>query len=136
MGFRGRRLRLFRGGGVLPPILRRFFLPLALEQLSSLPYRRFCAGHRHIRRIMDKIIDGTLHLVLGILAGCGLPVIHQRRRIPLGADKGVFHPLAHNSGFVQHFDILAFAPFTGLNFVHGRSPRLFIQRCFRSAGAT
>jgi len=129
-------LWLFRGGGVLPSILRRLLLPLALEQLLPLPYHRFCAGHRHIRRIMDKIISGKLRFILGILAGGGLPVVHQRRRVPLGADKGVFHPLAYNGGFVQHFNVLALGLFTGLDLAHGRSPRLFIHRHFNFAGAT
>ena len=109
LALRGRTLgrfgggELFGGGGVLPPFLRRPLLPLALEQLSPLAYRRFCAGHSHIRRIMGQIIGGKLHLVLGVLAGGGLPVVHQRRSVPLGADKGAFHALAHNSGLVQHF---------------------------------
>ena len=69
------RWGLFSGGGVLPPFLRHPFLPLTLEQLSPLPYRRFGAGHHHIRRIVDKIISGKLYLVLGVLAG-GWPDNH------------------------------------------------------------
>ena len=141
LALRGRTLgrfgggRLFGGGGVLPALLRRPFLPLALEQLSPLAYHRFCPGHGHIHRIMGQIVGGKLYLVPGVLAGGGLPVVHQRRCVPLGADKGAFHALAHNGGLVQHFNVLA--RFTGLDLAHGRSPaRLFIQRCFSSAGAT
>ena len=84
---------------------------------------------------MSQIVGGKLHLVPGILAGGGLPVVHQGRSVPLGTDKGVFHPLSYNGGLVQHFNVLTL--FTGLDLSHGRSPAcLFVQRCFSSAGAT
>ena len=121
------RWGLFSGGGVLPPFLRHPFLPLTLEQLSPLPYRRFGAGHHHIRRIVDKIISGKLYLVLGVLAGGGLTIIHQRRRVLLRADKGIFHPLAHNDGLVQYLNVLACGLFTGLDPAHSRSPPVFLS---------
>ena len=115
----------------------RPFLPLALKQLPALPHLRFRAGRGHICRIVGKVIGGKLCLIRGILIGRGLPVIHQGLRVLFRTDEGAFHALAYNSGLVQYLNV--FTLFTGFNFAfaHGVTPiRLFIQRCFRSAGAT
>ena len=133
--FRG--MGLFNGGRILMALFCRPFLPLALKQLPALPHRRFRAGRGHICRIVGKVIGGKLCLVHGILIGRGLPVIHQGLRVLFRTDEGAFHALACNSGLAQYLNV--FTLFTGFNFAfaHGIAPtRLFIQRCFRSAGAT
>ena len=133
--FRG--LGLFSGGRILLALFCRPFLPLALKQLPALPNRRFRAGRGHICRVVGKAIGGKLCLVHGILIGRGLPVIHQGLRVLFRTDEGAFHALACNSGLVQYLNV--FTLFTGFNFAfaHGIAPtRLFIQRCFHSAGAT
>ena len=134
---RSRGVGLFSGGRILLALFCRPLLPLALKQLPALSHRRFRAGRGHICRIVGKVIGGKLCLIRGILIGRGLPVIHQGLRVLFRTDEGAFHALAYNSGLVQYLNV--FTLFTGFNFAfaHGVTPiRLFIQRCFRSAGAT
>ena len=134
---RSRGVGLFSWGRILLALFCRPFLPLALKQLPALPNRRFRAGRGYICRVVGKVIGGKLCLVHGILIGRGLPVIHQGLRVLFRTDEGAFHALAYNSGLVQYLNV--FTLFTGFNFAfaHGVTPiRLFIQQCFRSAGAT
>ena len=92
----------------------------------------------------EKIVTPRTRAALDAAAAQGATIVLASGRptagiLPLakelGLDKKGGCVLAYNGGLVQHFNVLDL--FTGLDLSHGRSPtRLFIQRCFNSAGAT